>query len=318
MSNKSHLGKRTLLTVSSKMGGMRLDALLAAAYPGISKTRAKKLVDLGAVYVNDSRVRISSRIPGPGAIVSVAYGAGPLPRIFSLEKKNILFEDSWIIAVNKPPLIYSQPTQAQYKGCIYEAVKSYVTAASGGRNVSIGMPQRLDFDVSGVIVLSLKKEAHGELTNMFRQGNLEKTYMAVCKHLPGYEPHREGFINEPIQKLPGRNRYAVHPHGKRSSTRYRILMSRDGFALVQAQPITGRTHQIRVHLAHAGLAVAGDRIYGASNKDGLTEAGRAMLHAQSIVLSHPVSGAELHIRAPLPEDFLSLMEETGLYVPDEG
>jgi len=300
------------------MKDMRLDTLLAAAYAGISKTRAKRLIDLGAVYINDRRVRIASRIPGPGATVFVAHDAGPLPHIFSLEKRSILFEDSWIIAVNKPPLIYSQPTPAQYKGCVYEAVKRYVTAAYGGGNVSIGMPQRLDFDVSGVIVLSLKKEAHGELTNMFRQGNIKKTYLAVCRFPAGHATGHEALINEPIQKLPGRNRYVIHPDGKPSRTRYRIIMSQGGVALVQAEPLTGRTHQIRVHLAHAGLAVAGDRIYGQTTDDELRSAGRTMLHAQSLVLSHPVSGVTLHIRAPLPKDFLEYMKETGLDLPDEG
>lgn len=279
----------------------RLDVFMAAKMDGVSKTLAGRLIDLGAVYVNGKRARIASRPVKTGDEV-VAHIAGfvnsAIPPMFVLNDERVLFRDEYLLAIDKPAGFQSQPTLNQYKGCVYEAVERYLARSMKPGDITIGMPQRLDRDVSGVMLFSIGKAAHKPLTDMFRDGNIRKTYLALCEAADRYVQGAEGVIDAPIRHVSGENRYETGDGGVSAATGFRIIESSGGYALVEFRPVTGRTHQIRVHAAHAGMPIIGDRVYGIPG-----EAARVMLHAAELALAHPVDGREMTIKSPLPRDF---------------
>jgi len=274
---------------------VRLDVFMAARMDGVSKTLAGRLIDLGAVYVNGKRVRIASRRINNGDEVVAHVADPPVPPMFVLTEERVLFRDEYLLAIDKPSGFQSQPTLNQYKGCVYEAVERYLAGSMKPGDISIGMPQRLDRDVSGVMLFSIGKAAHKPLTDMFRGGKIRKTYLALCESSSVYP---EGVIDAPIRHVLGENRYETGCGGASAVTGFRIIESSGGCALVEFRPVTGRTHQIRVHAAHAGMPIIGDRVYGIPG-----EAARVMLHAVELALAHPVDGREMAIKSPLPRDF---------------
>jgi 23S rRNA pseudouridine1911/1915/1917 synthase len=161
---------------------------------------------------------------------------------------------------------------------------------------------RLDRETSGVTLLARTPEAARALAAAFRDGAPEKTYLAICARAP--EPP-EGRLDAPLGKDPRRaGRRAVRPGGEPAATRYRTLaVGPAGAALVEARPETGRTHQIRAHLAHLGAPLVGDVRYGGPRAVSGFPVPRTMLHARRLALAHPVTGERLALEAPLPEDF---------------
>ncbi|MBI5143428.1 MAG: RluA family pseudouridine synthase [Nitrospirae bacterium] len=281
----------------------RLDVFLAAQMDGVSKTLAGRLIDLGAAYVNGKRVRIASRRIKNGDEVVVHIAEPPLPPIFALTEDRVLFRDAYLLAIDKPAGFQSQPTLNQYKGCVYEAVERYLARSIKPGDITIGMPQRLDRDVSGVMLFSIASAAHKPLTDMFRDGIIRKTYLALCETGDRHSQGAEGVIDAPIRHVSGENRYETGDDGVNAVTGYRILEAAGGFALVEFRPVTGRTHQIRVHAAHAGMPIIGDRVYGIPY-----ESARVMLHAAELAFTHPVDGREMAITSPLPRDFDGMLK----------
>ena len=160
---------------------------------------------------------------------------------------------------------------------------------------------RLDRETSGVTVFARTKAAAAALAEAFRAGAAEKTYLALCARAPA-PPH--GRIDAPLGKDPARaGLRRVDPRGDPSATTYRTLRSTPSAALVEARPETGRTHQIRVHLAELGAPLLGDARYGGPRRVGEVAVPRVMLHARRLALRHPATGALLAFEAPVPEDF---------------
>jgi len=296
--------------ISREDSGTRLDTILSARSGGaFSKTRARWLIDLGAAYVNGERVRIASRLVRGGDAVTIHSVEPGKVVIFRLTPEHILFEDDHLIALNKPAGVNSQPSPAQYKGCVYEATVSYLRARRSRGMPDIGMPQRLDRDVSGVMVTSLGRKANRAVTDAFRDRRVRKVYAALClgDHFTGA---REGTIEGSIGRLGRSNRYGIIPGGKPASTRFRVLNEVNGLYLVETEPLTGRTHQIRIHLASIGLPIIGDTLYGrvagaAGESSGL------LLHARSLEFKHPATGGSLCLIAPLPARMTSVLARTG-------
>jgi 23S rRNA pseudouridine1911/1915/1917 synthase len=288
-----------LLTVAPAEGGLRLDQFLAAHIVELSRGQAKRIIDLGGAHVAGRRVRQCSLTVRAGERIEVFFDALPL-QPFVLESADLLFRDPYIIALNKPAGIPVQPTPARYKGTVYAALEVFLYNPFRPLDrPSLGMVQRLDQETSGVMVFSIHPRAHKALTASFVGREVTKEYRALLQGAPPAEGEIRSLLAR--SRRTGRVQSVV-AGGKEAVTRYRILQQFDGAALAAVQILTGRSHQIRAHMAEAGHPLLGDRLYGGAQNCQGQVVGRTMLHAWQLSLTHPVSGEHLVLQAPLPAD----------------
>ncbi|OFZ79450.1 MAG: hypothetical protein A2583_02910 [Bdellovibrionales bacterium RIFOXYD1_FULL_53_11] len=217
----------------------------------------------------------------------------------------MLFEDDYLIAINKPSGLPSQPTMDAARANLFDSAKALLSADIGGGEAYLGMHHRLDRDTSGVIVFTKSRVANAAMAHAFKEHGIQKTYLALSLRPAKKPPDRWHVENNlgVVSRKGGRARYgAVRSGGDRARTDFSLLEASDRALLIEARPLTGRTHQIRVHLAGCGLPILGDDLYGAADGAGV-DVPRLMLHAHLLRLDHPVTGVLLEICAPLPEDF---------------
>lgn len=285
--------------------GLRLDQLLPRHCSGVSRTQARKIIDIGGVHISGRRVRSCSRTVQSNEEVIVYYDGLPLAP-YRLSEKAILYRDQEIIALNKPPGIETQPTPARYQGTLYAALSIFLADPFRPHlEPSIGMVQRLDRDTSGVILFSISPKAHKPLTTAITSRRVHKKYLAL---VAGSVPIGEHEIKSLLARSHRDNSVrSVARGGQEAVTHYRVLAATLAASLVEVTPITGRMHQIRVHLSEAGFPLLGDKRYGGPQQLGDLCIGRHMLHALSLELSHPVTALPMQITAPLPNDFSLLL-----------
>lgn len=220
----------------------------------------------------------------------------------------ILAEDDDVLAVAKPAGMVTHPAYRHPDGTLTDAVFAYADQSGLARPWLL---HRLDRETSGVVLFARNERARRALVRQIEQRRVTKRYLAV---LAGTLPKVEGEISAPLCRDPtDRRRVTVSLAGKPATTRYRLLASRDGHALALVEPLTGRTHQIRAHLASLGAAVAGDATYGGAS-EATRAAGikRALLHAWELVFRHPTTGEQQKIQAPLPRDMRVALAALGL------
>jgi 23S rRNA pseudouridine1911/1915/1917 synthase len=318
--------KRLTLTALPEHEGKRLDHVLAEWLPQalnqpVSKGQVRKLVVAGAVYLNGSRVRIASKSLRARAKVEVYVDLAKLgndatraDRIFEMSSSDILFEDEFLIAVNKPPGLPTQPTLDEARDNLFAAVKKFLKVRDSQPDPYLGLHHRLDRDTSGVILFTKKTEANTGVAELFSARKAQKIYHALSSP----SSHR---VSEPldgefeIKNYLGPNRTdssskrgkftAVTSGGDFAHTSFRVLEKMPAAVLVEASPHTGRTHQIRVHLAERGFPILGDATYGGN----LKLAPRLMLHAVSLTFPHPIHQTQISIRSPLPKDFTECLKK---------
>ncbi|HEY7725145.1 MAG TPA: RluA family pseudouridine synthase, partial [Anaeromyxobacteraceae bacterium] len=241
--------------------GERLDRFVALR-GGISRGAARRALEAGGVFLDGRRCKVASRALRAGQRVEVNLGEGGRAPAAArpLERSRLLFADGQLAAVDKPAGVPAQPTLTTDRGHLAELA----AALLGSPAVAV---HRLDRETSGVCLLARTREAHAALSRAFREGVPEKTYLALCARAPSPP---EGRVDAPLgadRARPGRR--AVRPGGDPAATRYRTLaVGPGGCALVEARPETGRTHQVRVHLAHLGAPVLGDVRYGGPRRAG--------------------------------------------------
>lgn len=285
--------------------GLRLDQVLPLLCSGLSRTQARKIIDIGGVHVAGRRVRSCSRNVKLGEEIAVYCDGLPLEG-FTLTAADILYRDADIIALHKPSGIETQPTPARYQGTLYAALTSFLADPFRPQLVpSIGMVQRLDRETSGVILFSINQRAHKPLTAAITARKLQKTYLAL---VAGVVPPGE----HEVKSLLGRSHRdncvrSIAKGGKDAVTHYRLLASSADCSLVEVTPLTGRMHQIRVHLAESGYPLLGDTRYGGPLQLGGVSLPRHMLHALSLDFLHPITHTRLQITAPWPDDFKMLV-----------
>jgi len=280
--------------------GERLDRFIALR-GGISRGLARRVLERGGVFLDGRRCKVASRPVRAGQAVAVNLeegGRGPMgPRV--LERARLLFADEHLVAVDKPALVPAQPTLTSDRGTLPELAEGLVGSP-------LVVVHRLDRETSGVTVLARTPAAAAALSAAFRAGEPAKSYLALCARAPS---PREGRIDlalsaDPLH--PGRRR--TSPTGQSAATRYATLrQGPSGAALVACSPETGRTHQIRAHLAHLDAPLLGDPRYGGPRQLLGTEVPRVMLHARRLELAHPITLVPLAFEAPLPEDFLAVL-----------
>ncbi len=277
--------------------GGRLDAVLAAAWEDLSRARIQRLIEGGHVLLNGEPGRKAGAIVAGDRVeleipltehATHAPEAGVLP---------VLYEDELLVAVNKPPGLAVHGAPNDEAACVaFWFLARYPEAAREFEVDRPGVVHRLDKDTSGVLLLAKTPAAQAALSGSFERRETKKTYLAVVEGIPD---RKRAVIEAPLSRHPGdRTKMAVAKQGRESTTEYELIASSHGRALLEVRPFTGRTHQIRVHLAAIGVPVVDDRVYGRTGK------GRQLLHAWRISIPHP-NGGELTVTAPLPDDMLA-------------
>ena len=288
--------------VPETFNGVRADHYLVQQLSGLSRSQIVAALKSGAVTVNGSPVKGGYLLrPGDvisGADVGSAPEAPPQPQPVDFE---VIHEDGDIIVVAKPPGLVVHPGSGNPDNTLVNGLlHRYRELAPVGDEQRPGIVHRLDKDTSGLIIVARNRRSHRRLSEDFKQRSVRKTYLALVH---GTMATEEGSVVEPIGRHPvNRQKMAVRPTGgKYSASRWRLRERFDGFSLVEVEIETGRTHQIRVHMAHIGHPVAGDLLYGPNRRN--DQFNRQMLHAWRLSFNHPGTGEALTFEAELPPDF---------------
>jgi len=285
--------------VGPEQAGMRLDDGIRALFPQLPKGEIRRIIDWGGCNVSQVLVRVASRTLKEGE--EIALGVMEPERRVELvyQREELLHEDREYLAVNKKAGVNSQRTPYQLKGTVEYAVEMYLRSV--GSKEPARVIHRLDRGTSGVMFFPKNKQAATHVSLQLKYGRVEKVYWALVTDLPDEECWE---VDAPIAKL-NKFRYGVALPGKEAATLFTVLSQGTGAALVEARPRTGRTHQIRVHLAHCGLPVVGDTTYGGA------PAARMMLHCR-LMKFQAGNGSAVEAVAPPDEEFRSICSSFGI------
>jgi 23S rRNA pseudouridine1911/1915/1917 synthase len=322
--------------VERDLHGIRIDTFLSYHLRNYTKWRLARIVRAGGVRIDSTPVEESRRV-ARGERVEIRLFEPPdkllLPQPIEL---SILYADAWIMVVDKPAGLIAHPTGEYQTGTLVNALQHHLNQQTTWRGLlRPGVVHRLDRQTSGLMVVAPQHRSHMLLSTAFEQGRVAKTYLALCE---GRIVADEGSIDAPI----GRTRYgrgvlmsarADAVERKAACTRYRVLARYPQHTLVEARPLTGRNHQIRVHFAHIGHPLVGDEFYlargairsersawrarlsgleaeiGEISTDEDEIDGRHLLHAARLEFAHPISDAWMTFSSPLPEDFRNRIAE---------
>jgi 23S rRNA pseudouridine955/2504/2580 synthase len=317
------------IRIQTDDAGQRLDRFLRKYLRGATLPTLYKLVRTRQVTVNGRRSRPEKRL-AEGDLVTIYPGEDRLrdlrggardPRATGALPIAVIYEDDDILAVAKPPLLLVHPgREDDGEPTLIDGVLDYL-GPSGAKTFTPALAHRLDRQTSGVVLVGKTAAGLRGLTSALKKGELKKHYLAL---VAGVVESPRGRIDQPLHReaLFKSDRPRVRPDrrlGKRAITDYRLLAARGGYSLLSVFPRTGRTHQIRVHLAVAGHPIAGDSTYG--NRDdnarmkGHHGLWRQWLHAFEVRFAHPLTGRAIRIAAPLPDDLLRVL--TGLRFPED-
>ncbi len=285
----------------------RLDSLIAG-HSDLSRTRAQQLIREGQVVLNGITVTKPALMLKAGDMVEVHIpqikDTGILPENLPLP---ILYQDADIAVINKPAGMVVHPCEGTPDGTVVNALLYHLDDLSGiGGEYRPGIVHRLDKDTSGLMIIAKNDQAHLALSAQFKERTTEKHYRAVVYGCPAEE---QGTVDMPIGRSRNdRKKMAVMPDGRPATTEWRVLKPLRQAALLDVHILTGRTHQIRVHMKAQGHPVLGDVIY-APNLKMPVRIPRLMLHSYSLRITHPVTGEQMQFTAPLPELFEQTVEK---------
>jgi 23S rRNA pseudouridine1911/1915/1917 synthase len=291
----------TARTKTAAAAAPRLDRWLAETWPDVSRARWQKALAAGLVAVNGTAARASRPVRGGDEIA--AFEPPPEEAPAAAQPENIpleiLYEDDDLLCLNKPAGLVVHPATGHWSGTLVNAVMHHAPQlSSAGHPLRPGVVHRLDKDTSGCILVAKNDASHAALARQFAERTARKTYLAVVRGKPRASA---GVVTGAIARHPvHRQRMAVsnRPGARAAETAWKVLATNPKLSLLECRPKTGRTHQIRVHLKHLGLPIAGDRVYG-----GGADFPRQMLHAWKLAIRHPRTGQELAFVAPPPADF---------------
>lgn len=287
----------------------RLDKFLVEKLPELSRSRLQGLIQDGFVLVNQNPVTKNGFVLNRGTAVQVTLPPPePTDLIPEAIPLDIIFENQDLMLVNKPAGMVVHPSVGHSEGTLVHAALAHAPEMEGvGGEIRPGIVHRLDKDTSGLILIAKNDAAHHWLQDQFRLRKVKKVYLAL---VDGKPPTPEGRIDAAIARDPShRKKMAVVPEtrGRAAQTEYRTLESFSAHTLLEAHPLTGRTHQIRLHLAFIGCPIAADPVYGLHKVS--VDLDRHFLHAFRITLVLPGESASRTFEAPLPEDLHRVLTE---------
>ena len=303
------MDEKTELTVSPDDGGGRLDKWLSARSPELSRSRIQALIKSGDVTVDGASVKSHHKLTSGELVAMHIPAAEPVDLVAEDIPLDILHEDDDLIVVNKPAGLVVHPAAGHSSGTLVNALLYHCKELPGiSGELRPGIVHRLDKDTSGAMVAAKSDVAMAGLSEQFKARLVEKEYLAVVWGVP--DP-ASGRLETPFGRSNGdRKMMSVHTNSdKVAITAYEVEECFPGASLLRVRIETGRTHQIRVHLAHLGHSVVGDRVYGRRRKRELpVPVARQMLHAEKLAFQHPRAGKRVAFTAPLPDDMRELID----------
>lgn len=304
------------LQIPADHAGQRLDQALARLLPEYSRSRLKDWIDAGKVQVNGRTPRPRDAVAG-GEHVIVQAEVEPILTVTaqSIDLK-VVYADDWLIVIDKPAGLVVHPGAGNSDSTLQNALLHYDPALAILPRA--GIVHRLDKDTSGLLVIARTLAAHTALVQRLQAREIDRHYLAICSGVMT----SGGTIDKPIGRhRTDRLRMAVREGGREAVTHYRVVERFKAHTYVRVQLETGRTHQIRVHLAHIGYPIVGDRTYGGRLRlprgaspalaQALLEFPRQALHAAELKLEHPEDGRPMEWKSPLPKDMRKLLEVLG-------
>lgn len=290
------------INVKVKPRKNRLDQFVAQEVKTLSRSKTKKLIDEGYIVVNNHQVDPSYKVL-KGDKIKIEI---PVSQSVNLQSEKIpleiLFEDENLLVINKQPGIVVHPTLDHPSGTVVNGILNHLESELKNDKLRPGIVHRLDKDTSGVLVVAKNEKTLENLKKQFKTRTVKKTYIALV--------HREvekqtGLINNPIGRHPKfKSKFNVDSNGKEAQTKYFVLKRFPKFTLLELQPQTGRTHQLRVHLSHLGHPIVGDKLYG-----GKMLLPRQFLHASKLELLDPKNKKTLNFEAKMPKDLLTFLDK---------
>ena len=293
--------------LTAQQHGQRADLFLAKVLPDLTRSAAQKLLEEGRVYREDKPLKKNQRLDIGDQITVVIPDPVPLEAVPQDIPLDVVFEDEDVIVVNKPVGLVVHPAPGHPDGTLVNALLHHCSGSLSGINGVIrpGIVHRIDRDTSGLLIAAKNDGAHLALADQLKDHSLYREYEAVA--VGGFKEDT-GTVDLPIARhQTDRKRMAVnHMTGKRAVTHWTVLERFSGYTHLQCRLETGRTHQIRVHLAHLGHPVLGDPVYGGVRK-GFPELTGQCLHARRLSFLHPRTGERITVESPLPDYFTATL-----------
>ncbi len=291
----------TVLTLTADLSGERADQFLSRSVEELTRSAAQKLLEQGAVTQNGKAVKKNAKLDA-GTVLAVSL---PEPQPLDVAPQNIpldvVYEDGDVVVVNKPVGLVVHPAPGHPDGTLVNALLYHCGDSLSGINGEIrpGIVHRIDRDTGGLIIAAKNDAAHLALSAQLQDHSLARTYEAIAV---GRFREDTGTVDAPIARhKTDRKRMAVDPTGRRAVTHWQVLGRYEGYTHIECRLETGRTHQIRVHMAHIGHPLLGDTVYGA--KKPIKGLAGQCLFAKALTFSHPRSGETMTLTAPLPDWF---------------
>ena len=294
------------LTVDPEYEGLRLDQYLSLIRDDMSRSRISRLIESGAVSVNDKNIVKSSFRVSEEDIVTLLIPEAEVLEILPEDiPLDILYEDNDVIVVNKPKGMVVHPSAGHMDGTLVNALLYHCKDLSGINGVlRPGIVHRIDKDTSGSVIACKNDNAHNKIAAALKDHSLKRLYRAIVKGVI----KEDGTVDKPIGRNKNdRKKMGIRPDGKRAVTHYKVLETFKDHTYIECSLETGRTHQIRVHMASIAHPVLGDQVYGSGKSPYKTE-GQA-LHAMVLGFIQPVTGEYIETTAPLPEYFLKILSD---------
>ena len=293
-------------SLTADEGDTRLDKYVCARVPELSRTRVQKLIAAGNITVNGQPAKPGLRL-NPGDRIDIDIPPAP-PRELKPEAipLKIIYEDDDLLVVDKPAGLTVHPAPGHPAHTLVNAILAHFPhLADIGDSLRPGVVHRLDKDTSGVMLVAKNQAAQADLARQFKSHSVTKAYLALVK---GRLEPENGIIEADIGRDPhNRKKMAVVAAGREARTEYRVIKYIGGYTLLEIMPETGRTHQIRVHLAAIGFPVVGDKVYGVESP----HLSRQFLHASRLGFKLPSSGEYVEFESKLPPDLEKALEAIG-------
>ena len=295
------------VTLTPAAGGLRADQFLAAALDGLTRSAAQKLLEEGRVLCQGKVLKKNDRLKEGVPLTVVIPDPEPVEIIPQDIPLDVVYEDEDVIVVNKPVGLVVHPAPGHPDGTLVNALLFHCGQSLSGINGQLrpGIVHRIDRDTSGLLIAAKNDLAHLSLAQQLQDHSLYRAYEAVV--LGGFR-EEEGTVSLPIARHPtDRKKMAVnHLNGRPAVTHWKVLARYPGYTHIQCRLETGRTHQIRVHMAAQGHPVLGDPVYGGARK-GFPELAGQCLHARRLTFRHPRTGETITAECPLPEHFQAVL-----------